>query len=96
VRLSALQNTIDVHFRLSARLATKQFTAPSTRQESTSTESLQNDRYRNTVDRVKGRMSGPQGLLRERAVSGVREPAVDDVDARPTALNVFVNIHRTE
>jgi hypothetical protein len=92
----ALQETININLGLSATFASKQFTAPPTGQQSTSTESLQDHRDRNAVDGIESRMGCAERLLRECAISGVSQPAVEYFNAGPPALNIFVNVYRTE
>jgi len=91
-----LQETINVDLGLSATFASKQLTAPPTGQQSTSAESLQDDRDRDAVDRIESRMGRAERLLRECTIPGIGQPAVEYFNAGPPALNIFVNVYRTE
>ena len=94
--MPALQETVNIDLGLAATCTTKQLTAPPTGQQSTSAESLQDDRHRDAVDDIESRMGRAERLLRECTISGIRQPAVEYFNTGPPPLNIVVNIHRTE
>jgi hypothetical protein len=96
VGVPALQETANINFGLSAAFTSKQLTAPPTGQQSTGAESLQDDRHRDAVNGVEGRVGRAQRLLGECAISGIGQTAVEHFDAGPPSFNIFINVYRAE